>query len=800
MTTASPSLRPYLPLLLLLFIGSGCAALIYEIVWFQLLQLAIGSSAISLGVLLGTFMGGMCLGSLLLPRYVSAQEHPLKIYAKIELGIAAFGVVVLFLIPLVDKLYEAVAGFGLSGVVPRAIVAALCLLPPTLLMGASLPAIARWIESSPQGVSWLGFFYGGNIVGAVFGCLLAGFYLLRVYDMGIATYAAVAINIVVGLLGWLLASRAPYNPPAAATTQPAPIPGKRAIYISIALSGMCALGAEVIWTRLLAMMMGATVYTFSIILAVFLIGLGLGSTIGAALGRNVEKARTMLGWAQLLAAGGILWTAYMLADSLPYWPVNPLLATSPWFNFQVDLARAFWTVLPPAIMWGASFPLAMSAVSGPGQDSARVAGETYAANTVGAILGALLFSVVLVPMMGTQGAQKLLTGLAILSALIALTPMLLNALRPNGSALSAALVIVALGGATALIRGLSPVPWLPLAYGRRAITTTGAGEPLYVGEGMNSSIVISQLPAGQRYFHVSGKVEASTEPFDMRLQRMLGHISALSHRDPKSVLIVGFGAGVTAGSFTRYDGMQKIVICEMEPLIPPAATKYFGPENYEVLNDKRTEVHYDDARHFVLTTPQKFDIITSDPIHPWVKGAATLYSKEYFEIAKQHLNPGGVITQWVPLYESDLATVKSEIATFFEVFPNATIWANNIDGEGYDVVLLGQAEPTKIDIDQVQQRLDREPKVAESLSQVQINGAAELFSTYAGQAPEMHDWTAGAAINRDLNLRLQYLAGMGSNNQHAPLIMQEITRYRKYPQDLFTGSLESLTNLREKLR
>jgi spermidine synthase len=800
MTTASPSLRRYLPLLLLLFIGSGCAALIYEIVWFQLLQLAIGSSAISLGVLLGTFMGGMCLGSLLLPRYVSAQEHPLRVYAKIELGIAAFGVVVLFLIPLVDKLYEAVATFGLSGVVPRAIVAALCLLPPTLLMGASLPAIARWMEATPQGVSWLGFFYGGNIVGAVFGCLLAGFYLLRVYDMGIATYAAVAINIVVGLLALALASRAPYTPPVGTTVKPEPVPGKRAVFIAIALSGMCALGAEVVWTRLLAMMMGATVYTFSIILAVFLIGLGLGSTVGATLGRDVAKARTALGWAQLLAAGGILWTAYMLADSLPYWPVNPLLATSAWFNFQIDLARAFWTVLPPAIMWGASFPLAMSAVSGPGQDSARVAGETYAANTVGAIFGALLFSVVFVPMMGTQNAQRLLASLAILSALIALTPMLRQSVRANGQTWAAALVIVALGAAVALIRGLSPVPWLPLAYGRRAITTTGAGEPLYIGEGMNSSIVISQLPGGQRYFHVSGKVEASTEPFDMRLQRMLGHISALSHRDPKSVLIVGFGAGVTAGSFTRYSGMQKIVICEMEPLIPPAATKYFGPENYEVLNDKRTEVHYDDARHFVLTTPQKFDIITSDPIHPWVKGAATLYSKEYFEIAKQHLNPGGVITQWVPLYESDLATVKSEIATFFDVFPNATIWANNIDGEGYDVVLLGQAEPTKIDIDQVQQRMDREPSVSQSLSQVQINSAAELFSTFAGQAPDMHDWTAGAAINRDLNLRLQYLAGMGANNQNAPLIMQEITRYRKYPQDLFTGSLETLTKFREKLR
>ncbi len=796
MTTSKSPLRPFLPLLLLLFVGSGCAALIYEIVWFQLLQLAIGSSAISLGVLLGTFMGGMCLGSLLLPRYVSAKEHPLRVYAKIEFAIGICGLVVLFLIPLIDRLYAAVATFGLTGVAPRAVVAALCLLPPTLLMGASLPAMARWIEITPEGIPWLGYFYGGNIAGAVFGCLLAGFYLLRVFDMGVATYVAVAINLVVAGLGWLLASRAPYSPRADDASAVPKIAGKRAVFLTIAISGMCALGAEVIWTRLLAMMMGATVYTFSLILAVFLVGLGLGSTGGAILAREPERARNALGWAQLLAAGGIAWTAYMLADSLPYWPVNPLLATSPWFNFQVDLARAFWTVLPPALMWGASFPLAMAAVSAPGQDSAKVAGETYAANTVGAILGALLFSVVFVPWLGTQNSQRLLMGLAMAAAVLALTPMLLEALKGVRHVFAAAVLIVSLGGGVALLRGLSPVPWLPLAYGRRAITTTGAGEPLYVGEGMNSSIVISQLPGGQRYFHVSGKVEASTESFDMRLQRMLGHISALAHRDPKSVLIVGFGAGVTAGSFTTYSGMQRIVICEMEPLIPPAATKYFGPENYEVLNDKRTEVHYDDARHYVLTTREKFDIITSDPIHPWVKGAATLYSKEYFEIAKQHLNPGGVITQWVPLYESDLATVKSEIATFFEVFPNATIWANNIDGQGYDVVLLGQAEPTKIDVDQVQQRIERDPKVAESLTQVQINSASELFSTFAGQAPDMKQWVAGAAINRDLNLRLQYLAGMGANYQNAPLIMNEITQYRKFPVDLFTGSLETLSRLK----
>src|SRR5512143_2223983 len=195
------SSRPYLPILLILFVGSGCAALIYEIVWFQLLQLAIGSSAVSLGALLGTFMGGMCLGSILLPRKISARHHPLRVYAYLELGIGALGLLVLWAIPVLDRVYAAVASIGLTGVFPRAVVAAICLLPPTLLMGASLPAMARWIETTPQDISWLGFFYGGNIAGAVFGCLIAGFYLLRVHDLATATYCAAGVDAAVGIVG-----------------------------------------------------------------------------------------------------------------------------------------------------------------------------------------------------------------------------------------------------------------------------------------------------------------------------------------------------------------------------------------------------------------------------------------------------------------------------------------------------------------------------------------------------------------------------------------------------------------------
>ena len=201
--------RRALPALLLLFVGSGCAALIYEIVWFQLLQLVIGSSAVSLGVLLGTFMGGMCLGSLFLARVISRRPHPLRVYACLELGIALVGVLLLFGMPLLGGIYIAWGGSGVGGILLRGVAASVCLLPPTLLMGATLPAMSRWVESTPEGVSWLGFFYGGNIGGGVIGCLLAGFYLLRVHDIAVATFVAVALNVLVASLALAIAKATP---------------------------------------------------------------------------------------------------------------------------------------------------------------------------------------------------------------------------------------------------------------------------------------------------------------------------------------------------------------------------------------------------------------------------------------------------------------------------------------------------------------------------------------------------------------------------------------------------------------
>jgi spermidine synthase len=786
--------------LLVLFVGSGCAALIYEIAWFQLLQLVIGSTAVSMGVLLGTFMAGMCIGSLALPGYVSAHRHPLRVYAVLELGIGVIGAIVLFVMPLATGAYTAIAGQGVFGLITRALLCAALLLPPTILMGASLPAIARWIETTPEGVSWLGYFYGGNTAGAVAGSLLAGFYLLRVHDMPTATYVAVAINVVVAALAFALAVFAPFDSQraqATATKQGMFVRRAWAVYVVIALSGMAALGAEAIWTRLLSLLLGGTTYTFSIILAVFLIGIGIGSSAGAALSRGRTPAAVLLGVCQLLIVVSVAWAAYMMTRALPYWPIDPGLSPSPRFTLEIDFARVVLAVLPAALLWGASFPLALAAAAEPGQDPGRLVGGVYAANTVGAIVGALLFSIFVVPAMGTQNAQRTLMVLAGVAALLMLAPL---ARRAAGVGATVALA-VASAVALVLVWTTPSVPFELIAYGRQMPWRLNEVTELYRGEGRNASIAVSQEPDGNRDFHVSGKVEASTEPQDMRLQRMLGAIPALLHPDPKSVLVVGFGAGVTAGSLLPFPTVASVRICELEPLIPTHVGPYFAEQNFNVLNDPRVTITYDDARHFIVTTHDTYDIITSDPIHPWVKGAATLYTKEYFELVKAHLNPGGLVTQWVPLYESNDAAVQSEIATFFSVFPNGTIWGNTSNGQGYDLVLLGSAGPLHINLDSVAARLAAPSmsRAALALGAVGFNSVVDLFSTYAGRASDLGPWMAGAQLNLDRNLRLQYLAGLTPDSYKSAAIYAEMLRYRQFPADLITGTPAELGQLRAAL-
>jgi spermidine synthase len=788
----------WLPALLLLFVGSGCAALIYEVVWFQLLQLSIGSSTVSLSVLLGVFMGGMCLGSLLLPRYLSPRHHPLRVYAYLEIGIGAFGLVVLFLVPALGNLYTTIAGSGGVSVVLRALVASVCLIPPTLLMGATLPAIARWVETTPRGVAWLGFFYGGNLAGAVTGSLLAGYYLLPTYDMPTATYAAVGLNLIVALLALGIAARTPHL---VVTDQPSDTrtvdtSDAKIVYVAIALSGLTALGAEVVWTRILSLIFGATAYTFSLILAVFLVGLGIGSSAGSAIARNARDPKAALGWCQLGVCVAIAWAAYASSASLPYWPINPsITSNTPWYNFQLDLMRGIWVMLPGSILWGASFPLALAAIATRGQDSARLVGGVYAANTVGAIFGALLTGLVLIGFFGSQVAQQALIGVAALSGLLLLS-------GPGPSAIPApVLVLIVAVGAGLFARSVPDVPGILIAYGRYAATWVGQNEIIYKGEGITASVAVSRTPNGVLNYHNAGKVQASSEPQDMRLQRMLGHITTLVPVTPSRVLVIGCGAGVTAGAVSIDPMVKEQTIAEIEPLVPRVVSTHFAEHNFNVIANPKVHVQYDDARHYLLTTSEKFDAITSDPLDPWVKGAATLYTREFFAEVKRHLNPGGVVTLFVQLYESNEAAVKSEIATFLEAFPKGAVFANTANGQGYDLVLFGQLEGGKINVDAVQARLSdpANKEIAQSLREIGINSAVDLFGTYAGGTSDMKAWLSDATINTDRNLRLQYLAGRGLNLYQSDAIYRSMIRDSHYPEGLFEGSPQTLQALRARI-
>ena len=774
-----------------LFVLSGCAALIYEMVWFHLVQLVVGASSISVAVLLCSFMGGMASGSWLLRR-VAPRAHPLRVIAILEGGIGAFGLLIPIALPLVQQVYLSIVGYGFNAVLLRAAVCVLVLAPPTMLMGATLPIVARLPSAD------VGRLYTANLIGGAVGTALAGFYLLRVFDVYVASSIAIALNVVVAVVAYRIAylvpvaplqpqePREPQEPQELQQRQEPGGPQVPQVCVVAALSGFTALGAEVVWARQLSLLFGASVYTFSLILATFLAGLALGGAIGASLARRLRRPAIALGWMQLGLALAIAAGSWLIVNALPLWqPTKQFLPSvhgSPTLRIAFDAVRCAVAMLPATILWGASFPLAIASARG------SVA-AVNALNTAGALAGAILVTLIAIPSFGSQRAQQLLVVLAVISGVIVYAS---RTRRAAPLALSVVSVIT-----IASVVSVPSVPGHLIAFGRSVNSYDSIKRFLYLAEGATASVAVTEGVAGAKQFHIAGKVEASDMDIDMRLERMLGHVPALLHPHPRSVLIVGVGAGVTAGALSIHPEVQRIVICEIEPVVPASARAYFGAENHHVFDDPRVELIFDDARHYLQTTSEKFDVITTDPIHPWVRGAATLYSLEYLQIARDHLNPGGIVTQWVPLYETDLRSVKSEVATFAQVFPDTTLWNPDLLEEGYDLVALGRLAEQPISEAAIDARLAAAPRVRASLDQVLLKSAGAILGTYAGRGRDLQPWLAGAEINRERHLRLQYLAGLAANVDQRFMIFQSLVALRKYPADLFQASAGTEAELRK---
>ena len=788
-----------------LFFASGACALVYEVAWFHLLRLAIGSSAISVALLLGSFMGGMCLGSWALPRLVRATWPPLVVYAILELGIGAFGAWMPDLLPQLGDFYAELHAQGSSSAAWRGAIAAAALLPPTMLMGATLPAVARQWQGRGDATTWLARFYGSNVLGAVAGTITAGFFLMRVYDVRTASHIAAIGNAFVGIAALALAFASTRSDDAAtdlvATAphgQPLEARDAKPAAFAIALSGLTALGCEIVWTRQLSLLLGATTYTFSLILAVFLTGLGIGTALGTRWSKSAAMPRATFGRCQLALLPAILWGSFAIAHVIPFgeptWIFQEHVYTNMPLHYAWDFARCALALLPACALWGASFPLAIATASGGSAQSDRLVGGLYAANTVGAILGALGTGLFAVAAIGTQDSQRVLVLVAALAALALLGEQgkQSDTTRTSLRRLAAATGITSLAAlCAALVPALAPGL---VAFGRSVDKWDAKVEYLSVKEGVSASVAVSEYE-GHRSFHVSGKVVASTQGLDMRLQRMLGHLPSIAHGAPRSVLVVGCGAGVTAGCFIDWPTVERIVVCEIEPAVVAAARVHLADVNRSVLDDPRTEIVLDDARHYLATTTETFDIITSDPIHPWVRGAAALYTKEYYDLVKARIRDGGVITQWVPLYQTDAAAVKSQLATLFDAFPFASIWNSDPSNRGYDLVAMSGRLPMSFDITRVQTAIEDNPMLRASLGEAELGSALALLSTFAGNAASMTEWLADAERNVDVSLRLQYLAGLSLDRYQDAEIFAAIRSSFGIPDGMFTGAAHELDAL-----
>ncbi|MCZ6598375.1 MAG: fused MFS/spermidine synthase, partial [Planctomycetota bacterium] len=642
----------------LVFFLSGAAALVYEVVWTRLLTRLVGSDALGIGVVLAVFMAGLGIGALAFSGLARRTRDPRRLFLVLELGLAAWACASPFLL---DALAP-VASLG-----ARLASAAALLFPPTLVMGATFPLMGRLvIRRSADAGRDTSSFYGANTIGAAAGALAAPFLLMPALGLTRTLFAAAALDVVAGILVLGLAAPAA---PASERSRPAPDPsGPRLhpVLLTPFLLGFASLALEVVLTRVLVTMTGASIYAFALVLTVYLGGIGLGSRQAMTLLARPGRAKKILFYCAallpLLACAGVLLLRLQLGEPDLFGPLSNIImvtGTAPWRVWAIHAVFAALALAPPAVAFGMALPAAVAVLieERPAASRELVLGRVYAINTAGATLGSLAGAFLFLPVLGPRLGFAAALALAFLAAL----PVARRRLAR-----------LALLGVAAVVAG-----WLALRPAEQVGTTV-------VIHVVGSAATISVVDTDDgRALRVNGKVVASTAPVDLRLQRLLGHVPGVLHGDVRSALVIGLGTGMTAGSLLDLPGLERLEVVEISAAVLEGA-RHFGAWNGGLLDDPRTEVIVADGRHVLLMEDARYDLITSDPIHPWTRGSSDLYALEHFERMAAHLAPGGIASQWLPLYQLSDEDVRTVVATWCAAFETTAAWLT-----AYDLALIG---------------------------------------------------------------------------------------------------------------
>jgi spermidine synthase len=739
-----------------LLFGSGACALIYQTSWLRQFRVIFGTSTYATAAVLAIFMGGLGLGSAFLGRRADASERPLAFYGKLEIAIALSAAITPLILLFVRWIYIASGGSASMGLalatIVRLVLSALVLAVPTMLMGGTLPAAARAVETNDDaGRKRLALLYGMNTLGAVTGTLVSSFYLLEHLGNRGTLFMAVVVNVIVGAIA-IASSRSDVTTHATVTDDdiaPAATP-RRFVLVAAGTTGFVFLLMELVWYRMLSPLLGGTTFMFGLILAVALAGIGLGGAAYSLWSRGGTASAGGFALTCTLEALFVI-IPYALGDRIALFtlylqPVGTL-------GFLGHVLR--WTmitaivVFPAAFVSGVQFPLMISLLGRGREGVGHDVGLAYAWNTAGAIAGSLLGGFGLLPLLTAPGAWQLVAILLTLLGFVAVLHAVRQQQRTFAIVAVVAAVLAILG-----TRAIGPTaPWRHSGIGAaRAKMPATAQEAydwiarerrtlLWDADGRESSIALYRDT--DLSLIVNGKSDGTARA-DAGTQVMSGMLPALFHPNPRTCAVVGLGTGTTAGWLGSVSSMQRVDAIELEPVVVDGANA-FAVVNRHVLRNPKVHITVGDAREILVTSRRRYDIIFSEPSNPYRAGIASLYTREWYRSAADRLNDGGIFAQWMQTYAADADTIRTVYGTLHTVFPYVETWWTT---KG-DLLLMATKQPLVCDANALRQRMRVEPFRSAIHDAWRVESLEGVYSHFIASARVANRIARGAQLNTD---------------------------------------------------
>jgi spermidine synthase/MFS family permease len=741
----------------LLFLASGTSGLVYEVVWMRQLTLVIGHTSFAASIVISAFLGGLSIGSVLGGRLAERAKSPLRTYAALELATGVLSLLLTLLLQRLEHASEVLGAPGGGSPALHVLLTFVLVLPPTVVMGATLPMLTRFVARDASTVGrHFGFLYGTNTLGAALGCALAGFWLIGMHGLFMTAAIASAVNGLVAAAALLLSrtqtststptpTPTPTSTPTSTSTSTSTLSerARRGMTAAFGLAGFVSISYEILWFRGLGLFLPSTAYAFSALLVVFLVGLVLGAAIySIALAGRVRDLSVFASSQLLLSFVGLL-SMTLLGQS------RALSSALTGAGVLGILAQASLVMLVPATIIGVVFPCVVQITTRQIARAGASVGLLYAVNTLGGILGSLVVGFLLIPRLGMQGCFFVLSGASL--AVAALVTVV------DGAASRRERVRVGIGAlvvAAAFV--MLPADWLVARY-----TDAFSGKPLHVVDGRDGLLAVveytyesachskdnpvecparcASVPWHHRQLRFGSMSYATTAMTGARYMTSLANLPMLAHPAPHDALVVCFGTGTTAGTFLSYPELERLTIVDINPDVLTSAA-FFTEVNHDVAHDPRTHLLVDDGRHHLLATQESYDVISFEPPPPITAGTVSLYTREFYENASARLKKGGLLTQWIPLDEQSDMQNRMLVRAMLDVFADVALFIP----ARHEAVLVGSREPLAFNLERMRSRAAI-PAVERTMHDVGFDSPLALLGTLVSGKEQLRAWAASAA-------------------------------------------------------